>query len=224
MLDGRLSLTTPEGVRLSLTPAGPSVRALAWLIDGVIKFVVWLILVMVLGFLGKVGISLLLIWLFLAEFAYPVICEVYFDGRTIGKRVAGIRVLRSDGLPVGWRESGIRNLLKWADFMPVAYLTGLISMLYDDQFRRVGDIVARTQVVYVEKPPARTVLPKAVPLPLPFPLTPEEQRVLVDLFERERALPPGRLAELGSIAHELTGLYDRESLERMRSYVAGLVQ
>jgi len=224
LLDGRLSLTTPEGVRLSLTPAGPGARALAWLVDGVIWVVCLWIMLVIMGMLGKVGQSLILIWVFLANWGYPVICEVYFGGRTIGKRVAGIRVLRSDGLPVGWRESGIRNLLMVVDFMPVVYLTGLISMIYDDQFRRLGDIVARTQVVYVEKPPARTVLPKAAPLPLPFPLTPEEQRVLVDLFERERALPPGRLAELGSIAHELTGLYDGESLERMRSYVAGLVQ
>lgn len=97
-------------------------------------------------------------------------------------------------------------------------------MLTDRQFRRVGDIVARTQVVYVEKAHARTPLSKADPLPLPYPLTAEQQRVLIDLFERERSLPPGRLDELGSIAHELTGLYDRESLERLRSYVAGLVQ
>ncbi|HEX8957590.1 MAG TPA: RDD family protein [Burkholderiaceae bacterium] len=224
MLDGRLSLTTPEGIRLSLTPAGPGVRARAWLFDVLIWLASLWVMAMILGMLGKVGQSLFLIWIFLANWGYPVICEVYFGGRTIGKRIAGIRVLRSDGLPVGWRESGIRNLLLVADFLPAFYATGLISMLYDGQFRRLGDIVARTQVVYVDKPPARTVLPKAVPMPLPFPLTPEEQRVLVDLFERERTLPPGRLAELGSIAHELTGLHDRESLERMRSYVAGLVQ
>jgi uncharacterized RDD family membrane protein YckC len=224
LLDGRLSLTTPEGVRLSLTPAGPVPRARAWLIDSMIFGASVWVLAIIMGFFGKVGMSLLLIGGFVLYWGYPVICEVYFDGRTIGKRVIGIRVLRSDGLPVGWRESGIRNLLLVADFLPAFYITGLIGMLYDNQFRRVGDIVARTQVVYVEKAPARTVLPKAAPLPLPFPLTPEEQRVLVDLFERERTLPPGRLAELGSIAHELTGLYHRESLERMRSYVAGLVQ
>ena len=224
MLDGRLSLTTPEGVRLSLTPAGPGVRARAWLIDIVIWLAALWAVLMVVGILGKVGESLFLIWLFASNWGYPVICEVYFGGRTIGKRIAGIRVLRSDGLPVGWRESGIRNLLLVADFLPAFYVTGLVSMLYDGQFRRLGDIVARTQVVYVDKPAPRAALPKAAPLPLPFALTPEEQRVLVDLFERERTLPPGRLAELGSIAHELTGLYDTESLERMRGYVAGLVQ
>jgi hypothetical protein len=118
----------------------------------------------------------------------------------------------------------LRNLLLVADFLPALYLAGLLSMLYDSQFRRLGDIVAGTQVVYREKPKPRSYIAKTEPLPLPFPLTPEQQRVLVDLFEREAQLPPGRLAELGTIAEDLTGLTDEQSLERMRAYVAGLTQ
>ncbi len=224
MLDGRLSLTTPEGIRLSLTPAGPGVRAWAWAIDLALWVGSVMLLSFIAAFLGKVGQWLMMTWAFVSYWGYPIICEVYFKGRTIGKRAAGIEVLRADGLPVGWRESTLRNLLLVADFLPALYITGLISMLYDDQFRRVGDIVARTLVVYSDKAQTRTALPKAVPLPLPFPLTPEQQRTLVDLFERERSLPPGRLAELGTIAEGLTGKCDIESLERMRSYVAGLVQ
>ena len=224
MLDGRLSLTTPEGIRLSLTPAGPGVRAWAWAIDLALWVGSVMLLSFIAAFLGKVGQWMMMTWAFVSYWGYPIICEVYFKGRTIGKRAAGIEVLRADGLPVGWRESTLRNLLLVADFLPALYITGLISMLYDDQFRRVGDIVARTLVVYSDKAQTRTALPKAVPLPLPFPLTPEQQRTLVDLFERERSLPPGRLAELGTIAEGLTGKCDIESLERMRSYVAGLVQ
>jgi len=59
---------------------------------------------------------------------------------------------------------------------------------------------------------------------LPFPLTAEQQRTLADLFEREGHLPPGRLAELGTIAEELTGQTGEESLERMRGFAAGLMQ
>ena len=224
MLDGRLSLTTPEGVRLLLTPAGPATRAWAWAID----FALWLGFLMALGIAlkngGKVSQGIYLALLFASYWGYPIVCEVYFGGRTVGKRALGIEVLRADGLPVGWRESALRNLLLVADFLPMFYLAGLVSMLYDSQFRRLGDIVAGTQVVYREKPPIRASASKAEPLPLPFPLSPEQQRTLADLFEREGHLPPGRLAELGSIAEELTGQTGDESLERMRRYAAGLMQ
>lgn len=224
LLDGRLSLTTPEGVRLSLTPAGLGARAGAWMIDFLLWLACMIVLSIVFSFMGGVGAAAMYLSAFLTFWFYPVICEVYFNGRTIGKRAVGTQVLRSDGLPVGWRESMTRNLLWLADFMPAFYLTGFFCMLTDKQFRRVGDIVARTQVVYVEKAHARTPLSKADPLPLPYALTAEQQRVLIDLFERERSLPPARMIELGTIAEPLTGLQGRESVERMRRYVADLVQ
>jgi uncharacterized RDD family membrane protein YckC len=220
-----LSLTTPEGVRLLLTPAGPASRAWAWAID----FLIWLVFIFSAGFLllhndSKLGNGVFAVVLFVSYWGYPIICEVYFGGRTLGKRAMGLEVLRADGLPVGWRESMLRNLMLVADFLPALYLAGLLSMLYDSQFRRLGDIIAGTQVVYREKPKPRSDLVKVEPMPLPFPLTPEQQRVLIDLCERESQLPPGRLAELGALAEGLTGLTDEASLERLRAYVAGLTQ
>lgn len=221
MLDGRLALTTPEGVRLLLTPAGPYVRAGAWALD----FLIWLVFAFICTMLlsgNKLGTGLYGLLLFASYWGYPIICEVYFGGRTLGKRAAGIEVLRADGLPVGWRESTLRNLMLVADFMPVMYAAGLVSMLCDPHFRRLGDIVAGTQVVYSDKPVRRSSPPKVAPLALPFPLNPAQQRVLADLFERERGLPPERMAELGTIAEGLTGVTGAASVERMRGYVAGL--
>ena len=223
MLDGRLSLTTPEGVTLQLAPAGPVPRGWAWLID----FTIWFAAVGLLATLllaSKLGRGIFLVLLFVTYWGYPIICEVYFGGRTIGKRILGLQVLRADGLPVGWRESTLRNLLLVADFLPMMYATGLLVMLFDGQFRRLGDIVAGTQVVYREKSAKRADPPNAAPLPLPWPLSPDQQRALIDLFERESRLPPNRLDELGTIAQPLTGLSARASVERLRSYAAGLTQ
>lgn len=211
-------------MRLLLTPAGPATRAWAWAIDFGIWLAAMIAIGAALGWAGKIGRGIYLALLFATYWGYPIICEVYFGGRTVGKRALGIEVLRADGLPVGWRESALRNLLLVADFLPLFYLAGLVSMLYDSQFRRLGDIVAGTQVVYREKAPTRSAASHAAPLPLPFPLTPEQQRTLADLFEREGHLPPGRLAELGSIAEELTGQTGEASLERMRGFASGLMQ
>jgi uncharacterized RDD family membrane protein YckC len=223
LLDGRLSLTTPEGVRLLLTPAGPFLRATAWAID----FVLWIALVIGLRMIipdGKFGQGIMLILMFVTFWGYPILCEVYWKGQTAGKRVAGLEVVRSDGLPVGWRESSLRNLLLVADFLPMVYITGLLSMMLDTRFRRVGDIVAGTLVVHKDPKAAKPLTPAAAPAPLPFPLNADQQRTLSDLFERESRLPVERMAELGTIAEPLTGVTGEASVERMRSYVAGFTQ
>lgn len=226
MIDGRLSLTTPEGIRLLLTPAGPAARAWAWAID----LCVWLGAVTLLSFAlpGRLGQGVFAVLLFLLYWGYPILCEVYWRGQTVGKRVMGLEVRRSDGLPVGWRESALRNLLLVADFLPLMYAAGLLSMLFDSHFRRLGDIVAGTLVVYRDKrPPPPAARPGGAPvqpLPLPFPLPPDQQRALADLFEREHELPRARLVELGDIAESLTGLRGEPSLERLRAYAAGLRQ
>jgi uncharacterized RDD family membrane protein YckC len=210
-------------VRLLLTPAGPVARAWAWSID----FSIWLFAIGLLTLLlrwSKLGNGVLMVVIFLSYWGYPIICEVYFDGRTIGKRMLDIEVLRADGLPVGWRESTLRNLLLVADFLPMMYATGLICMLFDGQFRRLGDIVAGTQVVYRDKPQKRAVAPDVPPIALPFPLSADQQRILTGMFEREKRLPAERLRELGTLAEPLTGRVDEASLDRLRGYVAGLTK
>jgi uncharacterized RDD family membrane protein YckC len=223
MLNGRLALTTPEGIRLHLTPAGPIARAWAWAIDLAVWGAIAFVLAMVLSG-SKTGVGIMSVLAFLSYWGYPILFEVYGKGQTLGKRMMHIRVVREDGLPVGWRESCLRNLLLVADFLPLMYVSGLICMLFDTRFRRLGDLVAATQVVYVDKPVPRSKAPQATPLPLPFALTPEQQRALADLFERESTLPQARLAELGTIAEALTGCQGLDSLETMRSYVAGIMQ
>lgn len=225
-LDGRLSLTTPEGVRLLLTPAGPAVRARAWLIDILLCVVIYLAVLWLIysAVPGRAAGGLRYLAAFVIYWAYPIISEVYFDGRSLGKRALGIKVLRADGLPVGWRESTLRNLLLVADFLPAIYCSGLLSMFFDQRFRRLGDIVAGTLVVFRETLPQRIAAPAVEPEPLPFPLSPDQQRMLIGLFERENQLPPARLLELASIAEPLTGLTGRASLERLRAYVAGLAR
>ena len=220
MLDGRLSLTTPEGVRLLLTPAGPYLRAFAWGID-ILIFGTAAVLMRLVMPNGKLGEGLYALLLFVTYWGYPILCEVYWSGRTVGKRAVGLEVVRSDGLPVGWRESTLRNLLLVADFLPVMYATGLVCMMLDVRFRRVGDMVAGTQVVYREREKSRAESPSAQPLAPPFTLSADQQRTLADLFEREHNLPWERMEELGTLAEPLTGAVGAESVERLRSYVAG---
>ena len=80
LLDGRFPVETPEGVTLTLTPAGAVPRALAWLVDLMLRSVAYLAAGLLLSLFGKGGTGLLLVFMFLVEWFYPVLFEVLAGG------------------------------------------------------------------------------------------------------------------------------------------------
>lgn len=222
MIDTFRSVETPEGVELSLRIAGPPVRMLAWIIDTALRYAVYLALAMMFAVLDDAGFGLFLLLFFAGETLYPVLFEV-LRGATPGKMIFGLVVLHRDGTPVGWSASILRNLVRFADFFPVAYGFGLISMLADRDSRRLGDLAAGTVVVYRDRPPRLGSLPAAGPVPPPRPLAPAERRAIVDFAERLPRWTPERARELGSLAEPLTGASGAESVGRLLGYANWLV-
>src|SRR5919204_560075 len=78
---------------------------------------------------------------------YDIFVEVLNGGRTPGKMLNGLRVVRVEGHPVGFLTSAIRNVLRPIDFLPGAYLLGAVLILATRKNQRVGDIAAGTLVV-----------------------------------------------------------------------------
>ncbi len=151
MLDTPRVIATPEGVELTLNIAGVVARARAWIIDALIRFVFYIVLGTALAAFGRFGMGLFLVMLFLLEWAYPVLFEVYWKGATPGKRACHLCVLHDDGTPIGWRASVTRNTLRAVDFLPFCYGFGLIACLLNRDFKRLGDLAAGTVVVYVAR-------------------------------------------------------------------------
>jgi uncharacterized RDD family membrane protein YckC len=224
ILDTQRFLETPEGVEIGLRVAGPVPRALAWLLDTLIRGVLYLLAAMTLGFLGEGGMGLLFLFLFLVEWFYPVAGEVLMDGSTPGKRSLGLRVVGDRGTPVSGRASVVRNLLRFVDFLPLLYGFGLVTMLAHRDFKRLGDLAAGTLVVYREEPVAAGAgRREAPPAPPPAPLEPEEQQAVVDFAERLPLLSQERARELALLAGPLTaGAPDPVArLESMAGWLAG---
>lgn len=204
MLDTLREVHTPEGVALRLPAAGPVPRAFAWLLDLAIRFGLVLVASMFLAFLGRFGMGVYLVFLFLVIWAYPVVFEALWDGQTPGKRALGLRVLSADGAPVGWMAAFVRNLMRTVDMLPFGYALGLASSLVDPWGRRLGDVVARTMVVHAP----RSHAPGAggfthVDAPA-VPLLPGEQAAVIAFAERIGSLTPQRQQELAGIATPLT--------------------
>ncbi|HSJ99116.1 MAG TPA: RDD family protein [Myxococcota bacterium] len=225
MIDTLHFVETPEGVRVALRLAGPVPRALAFLVDGSLRSVGYLLAGITFAVtLPQLGMPLLVLVVFVGEWFYPVLFEVLADGQTVGKRAVGIRVVHEDGTRIRWSASLLRNLLLWADGLPGTYAVGLVSMLASEQFRRLGDLAAGTLVIHTSPPPrASGALPEVVPLPPPVPLGVEQQRAVVSYAERAALFSPARADELAALPAALVAdaPVPRERLLRIAAWLRG---
>jgi uncharacterized RDD family membrane protein YckC len=218
MIDTRRPIQTPEGVELGLRVAGPVPRAYAWLIDFLLRAAIYTAVSFVFSILGKMGLGILLIFMFLLEWFYPVLFEIYKQGATPGKRSVGIKVVNDDGTEVTWQSSLIRNLLRAVDFLPFMYGFGVITMLCNRDFKRLGDYAAGTIVIYQDKLRAAAAIPAEAPSMPPVVLTPVEQKALIQFAERISKLTPERCNELANIVSNVTRLQDGQGVKRIIQY------
>jgi uncharacterized RDD family membrane protein YckC len=164
-LEDRITIATPEGIELQIVLAGAASRFIACVIDLLLQLVlVVLAAVAALGLLGGgLGTALFAMASFAALYLYDVLFEVLASGRTPGKRVTHLRVVRARGTPVDLPASAIRNLLRFIDMLPTAYLVGLVSIVMTRHNQRLGDLAAGTLVIRDatrRKPAAATEAPE----------------------------------------------------------------
>jgi uncharacterized RDD family membrane protein YckC len=151
-LDSVITAESPEGIEFVLFPAGPAIRSCAWGIDQVIQWIFIIIVIAVSQLFERIGGSwMLLLMLFGIEWFYHIMWETFGGGQSPGKRLLGIRVVRSDGSPVNPGASFLRNLLRFADTFLFLCPIALITMLLSRGCRRLGDWAADTLVVYTPR-------------------------------------------------------------------------
>lgn len=99
---------------------------------------------------------------FVLFFGYHLFQEWLWNGKTVGKALFKIRVVRNNGQPIGFWEAFGRNLFRVID----VYLSGigLICMMFNRSEKRFGDFVAGT-VVINDQPVSKPFRPEAVTPP-----------------------------------------------------------
>ncbi|HIF01174.1 MAG TPA: RDD family protein [Planctomycetes bacterium] len=159
IVDTRVTVETPEGVDFQFMIAGPGKRGMSFLIDTILKLgvvVVCLLLVTTLagisGEIPGIGAGIVLVTWFAMSWMYGSCFEAFWNGQTPGKKSQNLRVVRTNGTPIGWFEAFGRNLLLVADGMlvlgPLALNTvGLLSMAATRRMQRLGDLVFDTMVI-----------------------------------------------------------------------------
>ncbi len=209
MLDTTRRVATPEGIELTLRLAGPVPRALAWSVDLALRAAIVLVVMTIASQLGRAGWGVVLLAAFFVEWLLPAWFEAQMRGQTPGKRLFGLAVLNDDGTPLRWPGALTRNLLRAVDFLPLMYGFGLVAMLLNRDFKRLGDLAAATVVVYqASAVDSSRAIPQAPPVAPPVELDLEEQRAVLELAERSAGLTRERVEELAALPTPLVGRLD----------------
>ncbi|MGW4310950.1 RDD family protein [Streptomyces californicus] len=164
-------LVTGDAVVLGVRPARLPSRALASAIDLAAVFTVFILISVVLGIasaaLDEAALAAIMVASFLLVLVGgPVAVETLSHGRSLGKLVCGLRVVRDDGGPIRFRHALVRGGMGLVEILMTFGVLASIASLVSARGRRVGDLFAGTLVIRERVAvPGRSV---AVPPPPPW--------------------------------------------------------
>jgi uncharacterized RDD family membrane protein YckC len=156
----QLNIATPEQVELQFSVAGLGSRFVAVLIDHLIQLGFYIVALFLFAFLlggsssdklnlmGKWFLAAFIALNFCILWGYFALFEAFWHGQTPGKHVMKLRVIKDSGRQITLFEAMTRNLLRFVDYLPALYLTGVITMLCNKRHQRLGDLAAGTLVIH----------------------------------------------------------------------------
>ncbi|MDH5588626.1 MAG: stage II sporulation protein M [Gemmatimonadota bacterium] len=213
-------IETPEHVRIGFELAGVGSRAAAVVADVLVLAVT--LFVLGLGYAGLralevapvlqgVGRAALIFAGFLSFWGYFFLSEGLFNGRTLGKRWVGVRVIGQGGTPITLQAAALRNLLRIIDLQPA--FTGMLGLAFiglHPRGQRLGDMVAGTVVVRdrgADEAPERLAARSTGMRPQ---LDPARFDVLARFVARKDTLPaPVRSRLVGRVAEAMGPILDQ---------------
>jgi len=142
-----ITVHTTQNIDIDYEIGGLGERILARLIDyGIFVPFLFAGALLVGGFSGAVLGIYYIILLILFAF-YDLLCEVFFNGQSLGKRVMKIRVISLDGARPKFSQYLLRWLFRLVDFIFTGGAGALITAVMTENGQRIGDVVAGTAMI-----------------------------------------------------------------------------
>ncbi|MFE2161318.1 RDD family protein [Streptomyces lydicus] len=169
---GVSELVTGEAVVLGLRPARLPSRGLAVAVDVAVAWSIYIAVSMLLvsatSSMDSAAIAAVSVAAFvLVQVGIPIVVETLSHGRSLGKVICGLRVVREDGGPIRFRHALVRGAMGAIEIVLTMGVVAAIASLVSARGRRVGDVFAGTLVIR-ERMPAEVgrVLPPVGPWPV----------------------------------------------------------
>lgn len=147
-----IQIQTTQNVNIEYEVASIGDRILATLLD-YLFFAAYLILVFVLlaSIVSMQGNMYLSILLCLPVLFYDLVCETFLEGRSFGKMIMKIKVVKLDGTSPAFGAYLIRWLLRIIDIRLFSGGIALIAIVANDKGQRLGDMAAGTTVIKMKQ-------------------------------------------------------------------------
>jgi len=148
-----IRIQTTQNVDIEYELASVGDRILATLLDYVF-FIAYIILIALIGSLtgGKMFESIALdVLFFLPILLYDLLCEMFFQGKSFGKMIMKIKVVKLDGSQAGFGAYLLRWLLRIIDTRIFSGGVALIAIIANGKGQRIGDMAAGTTVIKMKQ-------------------------------------------------------------------------
>ena len=206
-----------DNIPLALPVASVGSRALALALDYVVVGVlgiVWLFASLFLaGRLSRWGggwvLAVMILGFFLLEYGYFAGIEALTNGRSLGKRALGLRVVSQHGGRASVGALLARNMVRLVDAF-----VGVWLVMFDPRARRLGDRLAGTLVVHEHARTAEVLVTR-----IPAGWGAREVGVVESLLRRAGGLDEGRAERL---AEDLLSCVQRDDAALLRDVPADL--
>lgn len=142
-------IETAQNVNILQNVAGVGERILAYLLDGLIMgFYVFIVIML----FSNVNLSddygmIVGMTIGLPLFLYHLLWETLWNGRSPGKALMKLRVVKTDGSKPAFSNYMLRWLLRLVDITATSGGLALVTILLNGKGQRVGDIAASTTVI-----------------------------------------------------------------------------
>ncbi|MDF9800596.1 putative RDD family membrane protein YckC [Catalinimonas alkaloidigena] len=143
----RISIETTQNVQVDYVLAGIGSRIQAFFLDLLVIAAYGIVLLLVFSQLGITPPTALIVVLSLPPFLYHLLCEIFMDGQSLGKRQMNIKVVKLDGSAPGIGAYLIRWLLRLVDIGMMSGAIAVLSIAISRNDQRLGDLAAGTTVV-----------------------------------------------------------------------------
>ncbi len=147
-----INITTSQNVTIKYELSTVTYRALAWLIDSITLWISSLLLLWILGSIfDSEGTLIFFVVLVPYILFFSLAFEYFNNGQSLGKMALKIRVIRIDGENATFLNYFMRWIFRVVDIYGCLGSIAALTILTSTNGQRIGDLLANTIVVSVDK-------------------------------------------------------------------------